>query len=143
VLGRPKRVSSQHTPFRVVPHLGKVAKYAEQSSNSESCDVLHDDVSRSYDPNNPRVLAPEPRTFSIQSGTLTGVANVLTGESAADDIYRLQAGERFSAQGTYVVENWDIGPVLSKHGSAIGLDFAEGDGLHSGSLKSEGEAADA
>jgi hypothetical protein len=33
--------------------------------------------------------------------------------------------------------------MLSKDGSAIGVDFAEGDGLHSGSFKAKGKPSNA
>jgi hypothetical protein len=36
----------------------------------------------------------------------------------------------------------DAGPVLSEDFSAKRINFAEGDGSHSGSFKSEAEAAD-
>jgi hypothetical protein len=38
---------------------------------------------------------------------------------------------------SHVIENRDIWPVLSQHGSAIGFNFAEGDGSHSSSFKAK------
>jgi hypothetical protein len=52
-------------------------------------------------------------------------------------------GQSFGGKLSHVAENRDIWPVLSQDGSAIGIDFAEGDRSHPGSFKAEGEAADA
>jgi hypothetical protein len=40
-----------------------------------------------------------------------------------------------------IVVAGDIWPVLFEDGAAIGIDFTEGDGAHSGSFESKGEAA--
>jgi hypothetical protein len=62
----------------------------------------------------------------------------LTRKSAANDIN----GKSIWLESSDVVVTGDIWPVFSQHGSAIGIDFTEGDGSHSGSLKAETEAAD-
>jgi hypothetical protein len=46
-------------------------------------------------------------------------------------------------EGSHVVVNRDIWPVPSQDGSAIGIDLAEGDGSHAGSLQAEAKSADA
>jgi hypothetical protein len=60
----------------------------------------------------------------------------LAWEAAADDI----GGD--AAEGPHIPVNGDIWPVLSEHPLAIGVDFAEGDGSHSGSFEPEAETAD-
>jgi hypothetical protein len=37
--------SGERVPLRIVPDFGKGPEYVEQPSNSERCDVLHDDES--------------------------------------------------------------------------------------------------
>jgi hypothetical protein len=49
----------------------------------------------------------------------------------------------FGAKLSHVSENRDIWPVLSQDGLAIGINFAEGDGSHSGSFEAERKSADA
>ncbi len=66
-----------------------------------------------------------------------GSAKRLAGEPAANNIC---CGW---AKCSDVVVTRDAGPVLSEDCPAVGIDFAEGDGSHSGSLEPEGEAADA
>jgi hypothetical protein len=41
-----------------------------------------------------------------------------------------------------VVVDWDVWPVPLEHPSAVGLDFAEGDGSHPSPFEAETEAAD-
>lgn len=48
-----------------------------------------------------------------------------------------------SAHGTYVSQNGDSWPVLGEDRSAVGIDFAEGNGTHPSSLEPETESADA
>jgi hypothetical protein len=46
-------------PFRIEPERGQVAEDTVESSNKESCDVLHDDVSGSKNANGADVLSPQ------------------------------------------------------------------------------------
>jgi hypothetical protein len=46
-------------------------------------------------------------------------------------------------KGADISPNRDIWPVLGEDGSAVGVDFAEGDGSHSGSFEAKAESSDA
>ena len=71
------------------------------------------------------------------------MTNILTGESSANDIYRLQGGDLFMPHGTNVAQVRDIWPVLGEHGTAELVNFGKGNRPHSGALKPETESADA
>jgi hypothetical protein len=85
-VGESKVSSAKHSPFRVIPARGQVSENSLNSPSKQSCDVLHDDVARSKLANDSRVLAPESAALSVDSDTLSGVADVLTGEPAADNV---------------------------------------------------------
>jgi len=72
------------------------------------------------------------------------VADVLAGEAPANNVNgNAICREPFGSKGSDVVENRDIWPVPGEDTSAIGIDFAEGDGSHSGPLEPEAESSDA
>jgi hypothetical protein len=50
--------SAYAVPFCIVPERGQVSENVCQSSMKQRCDVLHDDVARSYFANNSGVLFP-------------------------------------------------------------------------------------
>jgi hypothetical protein len=78
--------SGKAVPLRVIPERGQVSKHSPESSSKESCDVLHDDVAGSKLANESRILCPKTRTVSVDPGSLSGEADVLAGEPAAEDI---------------------------------------------------------
>jgi hypothetical protein len=45
-------------PFRIKPERGQVSENSLKAPSKQSCDVLHDDVARSYLANNSGVLRP-------------------------------------------------------------------------------------
>jgi hypothetical protein len=56
---RGSNVASPYaTPLRIIPERGQVSENNAKSPSKQSCDVLHDDVSRSYLANNPGELLP-------------------------------------------------------------------------------------
>jgi hypothetical protein len=50
--------SANARPDRIIPALGKLSENLSEPSSSESCDVLHDDDSRSKFANDSRELEP-------------------------------------------------------------------------------------
>jgi hypothetical protein len=64
--------------------------------------------------------------------------DVLTGEAAANNV---NWSNLLGAESSHVLEDRDIGPVLSQDGSAIGINFAEGCCSHSCSFKSKAESS--
>jgi hypothetical protein len=78
--------SGKAVPLRVIPALGQVAENNVNSPSKECCHVLHEDVARSNQANEPDVLGPQPRSLPADPGTLAGVADVLAGESSGPDV---------------------------------------------------------
>jgi hypothetical protein len=112
-------------PPRIVPERGQVSEYASESSSNEVCNVLHDDVSRSKCANDPLILAPQARARSSETRTRSSSANVLTRESAADDI-RLLCSFVDVSNVAVSLGGW---VVLSKHCSAEVVDLRLPDDL--------------
>jgi len=78
--------SRDAVPLRVIPARGQVSENTLKPPSKESCDVLHDDVAGSKLANESRVLAPKTRACPVDSSALAGEADVLAGESAAEDV---------------------------------------------------------
>jgi len=69
--------------------------------------------------------------------------NILAWEPAADDIHgNAICPEAIGSENCDIVVAGDAGPVLGEDAAAVGIDLAEGDGSHSGSLEPEAEPAD-
>jgi hypothetical protein len=75
--------------------------------------------------------------FALKACAGAGNADVLAGESSADDI----TGD--AIEGSDVLVNRDAWPVFVEDVAAERVDFTELDGSHSGSFESEAESADA
>jgi hypothetical protein len=89
------------------------------------------------------VFAPQPTPFACKASTSACDADVLAGEASADKIDSAESAELVAVDSSDVWKARDVWPVLGKDGAAVGLDFAERDGSHSGSFESEAESADA
>lgn len=105
---------AEHVPRRIEPERGQVTEHFTESppvvSGKEPRNVLHEHESRSHVSNDPAILAPEARPLARESGALSGDADVLAGESAADDV---DAGE--SADGADIVISKSVRPVLCEN----------------------------
>lgn len=130
-------------PLRVIPERGKVSENGEESSPSKSPDVLHEHEAGSKLANETAKLSPESGALTVQAGTLAGEADVLAGESPADgvDPGDPESSKSGSVEGSHVVMDGHLGPMLRQHAPAPGVDLAEGDGLEPRALESEREAA--
>jgi hypothetical protein len=73
-------------PLRIKPDSGQVAENSAHSPMKQRCDVLHDEVSGSNLANQPEKLSPQAAPLPVDPLSLPGIANVLTRESAADDV---------------------------------------------------------
>jgi hypothetical protein len=131
-------------PFRIKPDRGQVPENSLKPPTKESCDVLHDDVTRSKLARKSSDFRPKPRARSVSdASTLPGKADVLARESASNEFNgNSVCVQSLLGEGSHVFVAGHIGPVLFEDGAAVGLDLAEGDGSHPRPLKSEGEAAD-
>lgn len=78
-------------------------------------------------------MPPKSRPFSIEASTKTGEANVLTGESTAEDIH----GSEFGSNGSDILVSRYIRPVLRQHRPTKRINFDLKFDLESGSLEPE------
>jgi hypothetical protein len=105
---------AEHVPRRIEPERGQVTEHLTESppvvSGKEPRDVLHEHESRSNVSNDPAILAPEARPLTAEPGALSGEADVLAGEAAADDV-----DSRESVDGTDVVISNSVRPMLCEN----------------------------
>jgi hypothetical protein len=80
-------VRAQTTPLRIEPHRGQVPEDSVETPGSESCDVFHEDEAGSYLAHDPSEVRPEARPLPVDALALPGVADVLAGEAASDEIH--------------------------------------------------------
>lgn len=89
---------ANNRPFRVVPASGQVSENAIESSNKEPCDVLNRHDRRSKNANDASELQPERGSIPVhETDPLPGVADVLTGESADEDVDPARSIARISS----------------------------------------------
>lgn len=143
-MGSSGIVRAQTAPLRIEPQRGQVSDDAVEPSSSESCDVLHEDEARSYLAHDASEVRPQPRPLPVDALPLAGVADVLAGEAASDEIH--DSTPRSAIKGD------DIRPhrarsqatlfhlaYQSRGGESVPLHETDRD--HSRSLQTEGEAA--
>src|SRR5690606_37967367 len=75
-------------PLRIIPARGQISEYNVQPSRKQRLDVLHDDVAWSKLANDRGKFSPQAGTFASNSGSLSGIADVLAWESSSDEIDR-------------------------------------------------------
>jgi len=133
-------------PLRVIPERGQVAENSSHPPSKETWDVLHLNEARSYFANDPGVVGPEAGAASFDPCALAGDGDVLTGETASDEIH--------AATPLFTVELCDVRkdggriqfPFLhptEENFLAIRFDFDIAHRPESpGSFQPEGEAAD-
>ena len=86
-MGSSGIVRAQTAPLRIEPQRGQVPEDAVEPSSSESCDVLHEDEAGSYLAHDASKVRPEAGPLPVDALALPGVADVLAGESASDEIH--------------------------------------------------------
>jgi hypothetical protein len=89
----------------VKPHLGKVSKHSVESSKSERWAVFHERVAGSYFANDAGHFPPETGALPVESVAFAGNADVLAGESPADNVN--SSSPRLSVEGGDIVPNWE------------------------------------
>ena len=127
----PGIVCAQHSPSRIIPQRGQVAKHSVEASNSKHWRVFHEDESGSYFANDSGKFSPESGAFAVDSCALSGCADVLAREAARDDIH--QATPRLAVEGSHVVpdrEGFEAAVILAgdEHAPGVGLNFDGADG---------------
>jgi len=108
---------AETVPRRIIPERGQVTEHLGEvppaARGSESRDVLHEHEPRSNESNDPSILAPERRTGPAEPRSLSGEAEILAGEPAADDV---DAGEVLT-NGAYVVISNSVWVVSCENAS--------------------------
>jgi hypothetical protein len=129
-------------PLRIVPELGKVSENSACSPSKESCDIFNDHVLRSKLANDSSKLEPQSAPRALEPGAFAGHADILTGESAADEI----DGSESCRAGAGDIDDGSIGvgPVLREDASRkiVDLDLPD-DVTQSGPFEAELESAHA
>jgi hypothetical protein len=87
-------------------------------------------------------LAPQSAALSGETCAVPGEADVLAGEPAADDVNAIELTQSSCIERTDILEARNLRPLLAENSPAVGLNFAERDRTHSGSLEPEAESAD-
>ena len=134
VSGTDGRSTDNVRPDRVTFSLKVTFNLFKGSCFDVSRNIFSNNVKRSV----PADLSecPRPHAFAISFGVCSTVA--LAWVAARDDV-------AFSVKvdGSHIVVDWRVGPVLSKDGLAEGLSLTEGNcAKSSGSFESEAKAAD-
>jgi hypothetical protein len=137
---RADRPSTHHERPCVVTDFFQVSEHPVSASSTQSRDVLNEAPARAYSGDDPRQLEPETGACSADPFTLPGGADVLTWESADDEIDSSKSGR---VERSDVVVDRDAGPVLREDGAGERLDLTESDGADADALAGEGESADA
>ena len=117
----------------------QITEHPVSSESSKARDILNEHPIGSTLMHEPEHFEPQPGSLALEAFAFAGDADVLTGESSANEVDLTQSTW---VKGADILEDRDTRPVAPQDRSTVGLDFAEGDGSHSGSLKSEGEASD-
>jgi len=117
---------SEHSPFRIIPHLGQVSKDSSKPSNNQIWRIFHEDVSGFHFANDSCHFSPQSAPGPSDARALAGAADVLAWESPADDIN--PPSPRLAVEGSHVVPDWEawqhsIPLPLQEHLAAVGLDF--------------------
>jgi hypothetical protein len=122
--------SAEHSPPRIIPHLGQVSDHSSKPSRSEHCGVFHKHAARSHLANDTRHFSPQPGTLTVDAGTLSRGADVLAREAASDDIHH--STPRLSVEGSNVIpdgEGFKASIVLAGDEDVAGV-LVEFDGTH-------------
>jgi hypothetical protein len=124
-------VSAKHSPSSIEPHLGQVSENSAKPPSSEDWRVFHEREAGSYFTNDAGHFHPQAGSLTLDTGALTGRANVLTRKSPRYDIHNI--APRLASKSRNVRPNWEGGQnsiVLSlcKNGRGEGIKFNGADG---------------
>jgi hypothetical protein len=135
---------SQHSPARIIPQVGKITEDHGKTSGNKQRAVFHKHETRSNLTNNSCHVRPQTGLRSGDSSSLSGCADVLAGESAADDIDC--APPSMSVKCPHVIPDWEAAKtsvsLASKQDSArIGINLDSADGAPSKQSPSQDAAS--
>ena len=96
---------SEHAPLCIVPERGQITKDGSKSAKSKGWGVFHEHEARSYTANDSRHFSPQSRSLAVNPGTLSGRANVLTGEPPRNHVN--PSAPRSRVKCSHVVPDWE------------------------------------
>jgi hypothetical protein len=114
----------------------QVREHIVEPQRDEAMNILENDPSRSRECNDSAHLRPEVAIVSrcvLLSRNAVGLAR----KAGTDKIDSSEPTQSPCVESVDVIDAGDAGPMLRKYGSAVGIDFAEGNGAHAGSFKAE------
>jgi hypothetical protein len=109
-------------------------------SISQSSDVLSDDPTGSQFAHQPQHFDPQSASGAVDADSFAGLANVLTGEAAAN---KVNWANVVSFELAHIAVDGHAWPMMGEMSATPCVDLAESDGAHAGSFKSETERTDA
>ena len=145
-MGRTNVGSGYNAPSTVVPQRGKVAKDCSKSSSNQHWAVFHEDVARSYFPNDTRHVLPHSAALPVDSGSPSGNGDVLTGKPPRYNVNN--SSPRFSVKGLNVIpyrERRENAVILSgaQNASCVGVPLDCTDGSPSKEVTPENSSTSA
>jgi hypothetical protein len=108
--------------------------------NKEAWHVLHEHPSGPRTANNAGELSPQARASTFNTFSLSGEADILAGETSADEIDRL---ELFRVNRADVFIAFHLRPMLLQNAAAERVDLHLPPALHAHKLQTQINAADA
>jgi hypothetical protein len=126
-------------PLRIKPDFGQVSEYGYEPSSSESWDVFNDHPSGPNCANDPSELVPKTGPSTGEASTLSGNADVLAGETTADEVNAPLALRR---ERPHIFVLRDFRPVLLENCGCIRVNLHLPLAFHTRSFKAEREATD-
>ena len=136
-------------PLRIEPALGQLSENGTEPpaslSRKESWNVLQEHVSWSNQANDSHELEEQPGSTGVDSGLLSGVAEILAWESSEHEVdgSDVRFGKGGLRDGGDVPEVGGGGPMPGEHPTGVGVDLGLCDDLEARSLDAEVQAADA
>jgi hypothetical protein len=125
-------------PFRIVPDLGQRPENSVHSSSKQRCHVLQHNNSGLEFSNHANGLEEQSASLAIKSCPSSGVGNILTWETACNDIDPFKVVRSAFSDVFFAV---DFRPVLCEDIAGVVVDFDLPLALHSCSFKSKIESS--
>jgi hypothetical protein len=121
-------------PLRIKPARGQVPENTVNPSGEKSSNVLDHHVPRSKLANQSCVLGPKTRAFPVEPCSLTGVGEVLAGESAGEDV---DPRDGVGSDVPDIRHAKHCRPVLRKNSLTVRVDFTLPHAAHSRALEAK------
>jgi hypothetical protein len=127
-------------PFRIIPDLGQRPENSVQSPSKQRCHVFQHNASGSQFANHANGLKEQPGPLPVKPCPSSGVGNILTRKSAADNIDWLKV---MSSTLQDIALAMHVRPVFGKHSVGVVVNFYLPFTNHPGPLKAQIKPANA